>query len=241
MEHSTFTPTGLGGTTDDEGMTPLSRLIPHDSSASGGGMSHSEQPPRMSSGQGAGGVPPMNPPMQTRDPIAHQGNTGGGQDSGDIVDEILHDIERGASVQTQPTQFKKEQDSRPSVHFEEPPKHNYNQETEEPAAMLRPVSMASFPSQDVPGVDADDDDAISDKESESGFLNSNFVGTILKETRLPLIVAALIFVAGLSNADDILSRIVPALFQNGNNGYASLIVKAIAGGLIFYAVRRIFL
>jgi len=239
MEHSTFTPSGLGGTTDDEGMTPLSRLIPHDSSASGGGMSHSEQPPRMSSGQGAGGVPPMNPPMQTRDPMIHRGGPSDGHDSGDIVNEILHDIERGASVQTQSAQYIHEHDTRPSVRFEVPPEHSYNQGAEEPATMLRPVTMSSFPTQEP--VDGDDDDAISDKESEGGFLNSNFVGTILKETRLPIIVAALIFISGLANADEILARIVPALFQDESNGYAGLIVKAIVGGLLFYAVRRIFL
>lgn len=243
MEHSTFTPSGLGGTTDDGGMTPISRLIPHDSSASGGGMSHTEQPPRMSSGQGAGAVPPMNPPMQTRDPMVQRGDmygggSGGGQNSGDIVNEILNDIERGASVQTQPAQYPQEQDSRPSVRFEVPPEHNYNQAAEEPASMLTPVTMTSFPPQDT--ITDNDDDAMSDKDSEGGFLSSNFVGTILKETRLPLIVAALIFLSGLSNADEVLSRVVPALFQDGTNGYAGLIVKAIAGGLLFYAVRRIF-
>jgi hypothetical protein len=166
----------------------------------------------------------------------------GGHDSGDIVNEILHDIERGASVQTQPAQpaqYPQEQDSRPSVRFEVPPEHSYNQEAEEPATMLRPVTMSSFPAQDP--ADGDDDDAISDKDSEGGFLNSNFVGTILKETRLPIIVAALIFISGLTNADEILARIVPALFQDENNGYTGLIVKAIVGGLLFYAVRRIFL
>ena len=237
MEHSTFTPSGLGGTTDDAGMTPISRLIPQDSSSSGGGMSHSEHPPRMTAGQGTGGVPPMNPPMQTRDQMA-QGS--GGPDSGDIVNEILNDIERGASVQTQPGQYPQHQEQenhRPSVRFEIPPEHNYNQIAEEPASMLHSSTLTSFPTHEP----TDDDDAISDKESESGFLSTNFVGTILKETRLPIIVAALIFITGLTNTDDILARLVPALFQDGENGYTGLIIKAVVGGLLFYAIRRIFL
>jgi hypothetical protein len=174
--------------------------------------------------------------------MTHGGGGGGEYDSGDIVNEILSDIERGASVQTQPGQYQQppQQDSRPSVRFEIPPEHSYNQDAEEPASMLHSSMISPFPTQETTEGDEDDDE-VSDKDSDGGFLSTNFVGTILKETRLPIIVAALIFLTGLSNADDILARLVPALFQDGENGYTGLIIKAVVGGLLFYAIRRIFL
>lgn len=243
MDHSAFQPSG-SAPTDTGGMTPIGRLIPQDSTATGNGQNYTEQPPRMPSGQGAGNVPPMNPPMQTRDaPPTYPDGRGGGAgsgDGGDIVNDILRDVERGASIQTQ-TQTPPQhpyQDQRPTVRFETPPSHDYNQHAEDPASMLQ-VPSSRYRSREID--DDEDDEMISDKDSESGILGNNFVGTILKETRLPILVAGLIFVAGLANADDMLIRLVPALFQNGNNGYAGLIVKAVIGGLLFYAVRRIFI
>ena len=217
-------------------MTPISRLMPQDSSSSGSGMRHSEQPPRMTSGQGSGSVPPMNPPAQTRDPMMTPIGTGGNQNGGDIVGDILRDVERGSSIQPAAPYGEPQRE----VRFEVPPEHSYNQDAEELPQMLRETAEKRHNTLDDDDDDDDDGDSPAEKDSDAGFMGNQFLGMILKETRLPIIVAGLIFLAGLSNADDILGRLIPAIFQSGKGEYAGLILKAVIGGLLFYAVRKIF-
>jgi hypothetical protein len=189
-------------------------------------MHHSEQPPRMTTTQGSGNVPPMNPPMDTRDHPSQYGGGGGSGSDGDIVSGILNDVDDRTR---QPV------DTRPSVRFEEPPAYDYNQDVEEPPQMIRTPRSRTRPMR------VRDDEDENDSDAGSGLLGNRFIETILKETQLPVIVACLIFIAGLANADSILSRLIPALFQENGNGYSGLIVKAVIGGLLFYAIRRLFM
>lgn len=246
MDQSSFD----GNSGQMDGMTPISRLIPHDSSSSGSGRGriYTERPPRSTAGIGAGSVPPMNPPAQTRDPMAggYPGGSGYRDGDGDIVGEILRDVEHGSGESIYRDEEPRRQQSHqshqtqqrsipPAVHFEETPQIDYNQDAEEsPLMMHRPTKMRTRHIEDV-----DDDEEMMDKQGD--FLGDGFLGNVIRETRLPLIVAVLVFLSGLSNADDMLMKLVPVLFTNGNLDYSGLIVKAVVGGLLFYAICRIIL
>ena len=229
---------------DMVGMTPISRLIPKDSSGSGNGNNYSESAPRMMTTQGAGNVPPMAPPAQTRDSSFQPQQS----ESEDVVSDILRDVERGNSTYDTEQYGHPQQSNQPqpshtvpqyshpepsTVRFQEQPTHAYNQHHEEPPEMMRQTTAINEIPNHTPNTEVYDDD--------SGLLGDDFIDTILKEARLPLIVAGIILLAGLSNADDILAKIIPALVTDGGVGYAGLVAKSIIGGLLFYAVLKIFL
>lgn len=255
MDQAAFTPGPPHSGGLDEGMTPISRLIPQDSSSSGNGMSHSERAPRHLAIQGSGGVPPMNPPAQTR-PVYTGGDTGhtgygGGGNHGDtdVVSEILRDVERGGrdSVYSRPEPHHGQEHR---VRFEDTPEYDYNQGAEDSADMFHsrpnPSDTESVTAVGTSShargpilVDEASAESTGTNAEDTVFSKGNFFGTILREAQIPLLVAGLLFFAGLSNADDILVRLVPVLFSDGKTGYAGLIVKAVLGGLLFYATQKL--
>ena len=220
MDQSSFAPAGSNTTTGgDMGMTPLNRLIPQSSSASNG-VTPSEAPPRMPTSQGMGVTAPMDAPMQTRDPMASETPE-------NIVNDILKDVERSNPSTHEPPPQK------PHIRFEEPPVHNYNEAGEDNASMMNAEIEEEDTEQDITVLDTQ-------SSYKKEVLQNDFIGTILKEIRLPLIVTGLILFMGLSNTDHILGRLIPVLLMNGDTGYAGLIIKSIIGGLVFYAVLKIF-
>jgi hypothetical protein len=129
----------------------------------------------------------------------------------DIVSEILRDS-RGQG------QGQEQEDFHPS-QYQEP-------EYDEPPSLPlppRPMARSASPKTYV-------------DEEEGG---TDYIGLILDEIKLPLIVAFLILGASASGLDDILTRFIPAL--DGKSGYVGMLIKAIVGGLLFYALKRIFL
>jgi hypothetical protein len=186
----------------------------------------------------------------------------------EVVNEILRDVERGrggGSVvgdyeqhgddgmthsSTQHLQYSQHQHQHqnqqyhpstvpqpplPSaVHFQDPISYEYREQYEDSADFLRQ------PHQSV--------DVIAKKQEPSGdataggdIMNGDFLQMVFRELRLPLMVAILILLMGISQADDMLGKFIPTLLVDGRLGYGGLIAKAVVGGLIYYAVQRIFL
>lgn len=80
-----------------------------------------------------------------------------------------------------------------------------------------------------------------EKETKEPKEDTDYIGLILDEMKLPLIVAVLILGASSTGLDSTIGRIIPALMNDGNLGYGGIVLKAVIGALLFYALRRIFL
>lgn len=185
----------------------------------------------------------------------------------EVVNEILRDVERGRGggsgdsvvgdyehhgdggmthSSTQHLQYSQQQHQQyhpptvpqpplpSSVHFQDPISYEYREPYEDSADFLRQ------PHQSV--------DVIAKKQETSGeanaggdIMNGDFLQMVFRELRLPLMVAVLILLMGISQADDMLGKFIPTLLVDGRLGYGGLIAKAVVGGLIYYAVQRIFL
>lgn len=71
--------------------------------------------------------------------------------------------------------------------------------------------------------------------------DTDYIGMIFDEMKLPLIVALLILGASSTSLDGTIGKFIPMLVNDGSLGYGGIIVKAIIGALLFYSLRRIFL
>ena len=221
-------------------MTPISRLIPRSTGDNKIHRSEMESLRTSSSMVGAGSVPPMTPGSVID--ARHMDDVRGD----DLVSEILRDVENSSPHQAIPggrggggsggepdadpmmTQFHPSQ-------FQEPPQEYYQERRQ---FMGRRGGN---------GDDFDDDDdhppiqEIKTKRGGDSSEDTDFIGMILDEMKMPLIVAILILGVGSSGLDESLSKIVPWLVNDGKLGAMGLILKAVVGGLIFYALKRIFL
>ena len=238
-------------------MTPISRLIPRSSGDNKIHRSEMETSRTSASMVGAGSVPPMTPGSVID--ARHMDDVRGD----DLVSEILRDVENsspmpprqhpsmtgggggggfsgsggsgggrgGGEPEPDPmmTQF------HPSQYQDQP--EEYYQERRQ------------FVGRRGGGGDFDDDDdddrppiqEIKTKRGGDSSEDTDFIGMILEEMKMPLIVAILILGVGSSGLDESLSKIVPWLVSDGKMGAVGLILKAVVGGLIFYALKRIFL
>ena len=242
-----------------EMMTPLTRIVPTGSSAQRRPAEHESS--RLVSGPGTGAMPPMRPAPSNMEPGLTPlpqmvGGVGGGGSSADlqgdeIVNDILRDVERGRrgndSVmggeyqQQQAPQYAPQYTTQPPLpspaHFQETPRYDYREEA--PPEYLRPPPSSRRY--------ADDDDSFQggksrdEKEGDGGLFDGDFLQMMLREIRLPLVVAILILLMGVSQADDMLGKFIPSLLVEGRLSYGGLIAKAVVGGLLYYAVQRIFL
>ena len=234
MDHSAFTTTHYDPappqSSESSGMTPIARLMPHQSARTG----HSEQPPREISSQGPGAVPPIPPRQATRYQPYDEPRSGmpSEEDGGNIVSEILQDVQRGTpppreAPPTRETDPRLEQP--PRVRFQEPPEYDYDIEREE-ELLKRPASRSN------PGQSSEDDDG----DSDSGlFSQDGFITTILTETKLPILVAGLFFLVGLPYMDVLLKRLIPAILQGDTVRYVSLGIKSVISGLLYYVLQRL--
>lgn len=126
----------------------------------------------------------------------------------------------------------------PAVHFQDPVSYEYREQYEDSADFLRQ------PHQSVDVIAKSQGSGGSGNTTGGGsgdIMNGDFLQMVLREIRLPLMVAVLILLMGISQADDMLGKFVPTLLVDGRLGYGGLIAKAVVGGLIYYAVQRIFL
>ena len=193
-------------------MTPINRLIPQ---TSGAGVTHRSE--RESVREHITG-PAMTPPIRPQPSGESQGD--------DLVNEILRDSEDTADEYMTPIDQDhyhppNEMQSHPS-HFQEPeyPERTVHFEDEEPPTSPRPRPKANR------------------KEEES---DTDYIGMILDEMKLPLIVAVLILGASSTGLDSTIGKFIPTLLNEGNLSYSGIIMKAVIGGLLFYALHRIFL
>lgn len=240
-------------------MTPINRLMPSSSSSTPSNprrVSENETS-RLPSGPGMGSMPPMRPSnSQDYDPSAfgssmdsgaYNGNVHNNQGSSDdVVSEILRDVERGSSGNSHMAEYGEEDYTEyiqqpPRVQFQEPPSYDYNQDAEDHPSMIHNqtevVRRATI-------TDEDDDTRVdmlqAPTKKTDDLFSTEMIQLIFKEMRLPVIVAVLILLFGISQADDALGKLIPSLFLDGKMTYGGLIAKAIVGGLIFYAIQRIF-
>lgn len=205
----------------DSEMTPLDRLIPQDSGPQDLHRTE-DQAPRIGSSNGGGAVPPL---MMSGSSSDSRGD--------ELVTEILQDTEHSSKphddYQPPPTE-------RRSPPPQSPPREEqaHPSEYQEPQFVERQVHFEdeSLPvvSQPPPSPRYQDD---SDEK--------DYIGMILEEMKLPLIVAILILGANAGSLDSTMGKIIPALMNGDSLGYAGIVVKAVIGGLLFYALRRIFL
>lgn len=222
-------------------MTPISRLIPRSSGDNKIHRSEMESLRTSASMVGSGSVPPMTPGSVID--ARHIDDVRGD----DLVSEILRDVENSSPMPPPPRQQStmamsggREPESDPMMtqfhpsQFQEPPQEYYQERRQ---FMGRRGGG---------GDDFDDDDdrppiqEIKTKRGD-GSEDTDFIGMILDEMKMPLIVAILILGVGSSGLDESLSKIVPWLVNDGKMGAVGLILKAVVGGLIFYALKRIFL
>ena len=224
----------------DSNMTPISRLIPRSSGDNKIHRSEMESLRTSASMVGLGSVPPMTPGSVID--ARHMDDVRGD----DLVSEILRDVESSSPMTTrqQPTMTmaggRGEPESDPMMtqfhpsQFQEPPQEYYQERRQ--FVGRRGNNGDDF--------DEDDDrppiQEIKTKRGDSSD-DTDFIGMILDEMKMPLIVAILILGVGSSGLDESLSKIVPWLVNDGKMGVVGLILKAVVGGLIFYALKRIFL
>lgn len=140
----------------------------------------------------------------------------------DIVDEILRDTGEPVPEQTQ--------NHHPSEYQEqEYPKETYSPPLERPE---RPERAVHF--QDEEPIARTRSTKKDEVEHES-----DYIGLILNEMKLPLIVAVLILGASSTGLDGTIAKLFPAFLNMGGSG--GMVLKAIVGGLLFYVLHRIFL
>lgn len=140
----------------------------------------------------------------------------------DIVNEILRDTEIDGGDEDY-------QEYHPS-DYQEPEYDERPRSPSPPSANQRMVHFEDEPRRPV-----------KDTRKERDEEDSDYIGMILEEMKLPLIVAILILGASSTGLDNTISRLIPALVNDGNLGYGGIVIKAVVGGLLFYVLRRIFL
>jgi hypothetical protein len=226
-------------------MTPISRLIPRSSGDNKIHRSEMETSRTSSSMVGSGSVPPMTPGSVID--ARHMDDVRGD----DLVSEILRDVEnsspiprhhpqmsnggggvpggmggRGGEVEADPmmTQFHPSQ-------YQDPPQEYYQERRQ---FIGRRGGNGEYEDEE------DDRPPIQEIKTRSSE-DTDFIGMILDEMKMPLIVAILILGVGSSGLDESLGKIVPWIVNDGKMGIIGLILKAIVGGLVFYALKRIFL
>lgn len=250
-------------------MTPISRLIPTGSSPPNARRPSERETARLVSGPGTGSMTPMRPVASNNNDLTPVGMGGGGsilgggdyeQRGDDIVNDILRDVERGRGssgdsivgdydrgesglVHGSVNHIKPTQRAPPvpqpplttAVHFQDPVSYTYREHDEESLDLLREPNEAPAKKQKKSQAKQRKD------ENDDENADEDFLEMLLKEIKLPLIVAVLILLMGISQADDMLGKFIPTLLVDGRLGYGGLIAKAVVGGLIYYAVQRIFL
>lgn len=203
-------------------MTPINRLIPRGSGPQGPRRSEMETS-RVNVG-GTAGMTSMRPATSSDS----QGDA--------LVEEILRDSSQmggGEMYDDAPQRQRlppppRQQQAHPS-QYQEPEYIEEEYEELPPRPTRRSVRFDDEgPRERPPSPKKDDDD-------------SDYIGFIFNEMKMPLIVALLIMGASSTNLDGVLSRVLPAFVADSGLGYIGSIIKAIVGGLLFYALRRIFL
>jgi len=205
----------------DSDMTPINRLIPQNS---GSGAPHRSERESMRE-QVVGSA--MTPPIRPQPSGDAQGD--------DIVSEILRDTEggQGGGYEEDYTEYQPRSSPPPP-----PPDMNAHpsqyQEPEYPERVVRFEDEASpaqspTPTPRIKNTKKDDD------------TDTDYIGMILNEMKLPLVVAVLILGASSTGLDSTIGKFIPTLLNDGNLGYGGIILKAVIGGLLFYALHRIFL
>jgi hypothetical protein len=173
-----------------------------------------------SSGSGA---PHRSEHENTREHVVGQGMTppirpqaSGEAQGDDIVNEILRDTEGEQS----------------QVHMEPPPMEHHPSQYQEPEYPERMVRFEDEREMRPPSPKS----VTKDEEADT-----DYIGLILNEMKLPLVVAVLILGASSTGLDSTIGKFIPALMNESALGYGGIIVKAVIGGLLFYALHRIFL
>ena len=197
----------------DSDMTPISRLIPQ---TSGSHTPHRSE--RETIRENVGG-PAMTPPIRPE--------PSGDVHGDDIVSEILRDTEEPSHSQgnlppnNHPSQYQEqeypEESYSPSPNHPSHPQRSVRFEDDEPPTRTRAHA--------------------SKKEENEG--ETDYIGLILNEMKLPLIVAVLILGASSTGLDGTITKLLPAFLNMGGSG--GMVLKAIVGGLLFYVLHRIFL
>lgn len=199
-------------------MTPLNRLIPQDSGPQDLHRTE-DQAPRIGSSNGGGAVPPL---MMSSSSSDSRGD--------DLVTEILQDTEKPSTEQPpQPPPA-----SQPPPQFSPREGQAHPSEYQEPQFIQRQVHF-----EDEPLPEPSTSPPISKQHEDPE--DRDYIGMILDEMKLPLIVAILILGANSGGLDTTIGKFIPVLMDGGSLGYAGVVIKAVIGGLLFYALRRIFL
>ena len=196
-------------------MTPISRLMPQ---TSGSHTPHRSERETMRDNIGG---PAMTPPIRPEPSSDVHGD--------DIVSEILRDTEGPSS-----SQVNMPQNNHPSQYQEqEYPEESYEPSPQHPP---HPQRLVRFEDDDstTPSLTRAHASKKEDNESES-----DYIGLILNEMKLPLIVAVLILGASSTGLDGTITKLLPAFLNMGGSG--GMVLKAIVGGLLFYVLHRIFL
>ena len=142
----------------------------------------------------------------------------------DIVSEILRDAEDSP------------QDVHQNNHPSQYQEQEYPEESYSPPPQIPPSTQRS--------VRFEDDDSLppartrTTKKEEMEH-ESDYIGLILNEMKLPLIVAVLILGASSTGLDGTITKLLPEFLNIGGSG--GMVLKAIVGGLLFYVLHRIFL
>jgi len=158
------------------------------------------------------GGPAMTPPIRPE--------PSGDAHGDDIVSEILRDTEGPPPEQSQnhhPSQYQEQE--YPEEAYSPPPDRVVRFDDEEPIAPPPARTRAS--------------------KKEEVETESDYIGLILNEMKLPLIVAVLILGASSTGLDGTITKLLPAFLNMGGSG--GMVLKAIVGGLLFYVLHRIFL
>lgn len=194
-------------------MTPISRLIPQ---TSGSQAPHRSE--RETMREHVGG-PAMTPPIRPEPSSESRGD--------DIVSEILRDTEG-------------ESDQEPLV----PPNHHPSQyqEQEYPGHEHENVErsrMVRFEDEEEYSSPSPTPARSRSQKRDDPEGDSDYIGMILNEMKLPLIVAVLMLGASSTGLDNTITRFLPSFLNMGGSG--GMVVKAVVGGLLFYVLHRIFL
>jgi hypothetical protein len=199
----------------EDDMTPINRLIPQTSGSQAPHRSETE-----SMREHLGG-PGMTPPIRPQASGDSQGD--------DIVSEILRDTQEREPTPSRPMQMPQDSPQRRQVHpseFQDPeyPEKSVHFEDEMPPP--RPPTPTPSPS-----FRKDEND-------------TDYIGMILDEMKLPLIVTVLILGASSTGLDSTIAKFLPSFLNvggSGGMGYGGMILKSVIGGLLFYVLHRIFL
>lgn len=160
------------------------------------------------------GGPAMTPPIRPEPSGDTQGD--------DIVSEILRDTEGPPPEPAQnhhPSQYQEQEYPEESYSPPPPPNRTVRFEDEDMGTPAPAHTRAP--------------------KKEDSDAETDYIGMILNEMKLPLIVAVLILGASSTGLDGTITRLLPAFLNMGGSG--GMVLKAIVGGLLFYVLHRIFL